>query len=178
MGYVHYIYLDMDLDRTAFAAAVADIRDLFRRSEMRIAGPSGRPATLPVLDDDLIGFNGVNLNCTCDPGDPDYHRFMWCQHSTCLAWAVNSGVGQPFVIDLRPGHPYGISEWRGRYWIDCKTFRKPYDQSVMLAMIALKHHLDDQVEMHSEGRWDVEWSHGGGVWSWLAGRRRPGPIDI
>ena len=50
----------MNIDRTAFAAAVADIRELFRRSELRIAGPSGRPATMPVLDDDLIGFNSVN----------------------------------------------------------------------------------------------------------------------
>ena len=48
----------------------------------------------------------------------------------------------------------------------------------MLAMIALKHHLGAWVEMRSTGRWDVEWSHGGGAWSLLAGRRRPGPMDI
>ena len=178
MSYGHDIYLDLDYDPAAFAAAVADVRTLFRRAEMRIARPSGRPATTPALEDDLIGFNGVNRNCTCDPGDPDYHRFMRCRHSTCRPWAVDSDVGQPFVIDLRPGHPYGISQSSGRYWIDCKTFRKPYDQAVMLAMIALKHHLGDRVELSSKGRWDVEWSHGGGVWSLLAGRRRPGPIDI
>ena len=28
----------------------------------------------------------------------------------------------------------------------------------MLAMIALKHHLGDYVEMHSKGSWSVEWS--------------------
>ena len=127
MSYVHDIHPDLDYDAAAFAAAVADIRTLFRRSELRITGPSDRPATMPVLDDDLIGFNGVNLNCTCDPGDPDYHRFRRCRHSTCCPWAVDSDAGQPFVIDLRPGYPYSISQSSGRYWFDCKTFRKPYD---------------------------------------------------
>ena len=178
MGYAHDIYLDLDYDRAEFAAAVADIRTLFRRAELRIAGPSGRPTTMPILDDYLIGFNGVNRNCTCDPSDPDYHGLRRCRYSTCRPTSFDSDVGQPLVIDLRPGHPYGISELRGRYWIDCKTFRKPYDRAVMLAMIALKHHLGDQVQMYSKGRWDIEWSHGGDAWDWLVGRRRPGPIDI
>ena len=48
----------------------------------------------------------------------------------------------------------------------------------MLAMIALKHHLGDQVEMHSKGRWDIQWRHGGGPWARLAGRNPPGSIEI
>ena len=175
MGYVHDIHLDLDFDRSAFSAAVADIRELFRRSEVRIAGPSGRPATMPVLDDDLIGFNGVNLNCVCDPRDSDYNRMMRCRYGSCHSAGVNSVIGQPFVIDLRPGHPYGISEHQGRYWIDCKTFRRRYDHA---AMIAPKHHLGDQAEMHSKGRWGIEWSHGGDAWDWFVGRRLPGAVEV
>ena len=43
MGYAHDIDMDLDYDRAAFAAAVADIGTLFRRSELPIVGPSGRP---------------------------------------------------------------------------------------------------------------------------------------
>ena len=64
MSYVHDILLDMDFDRAALAAAVEDIRTLFRRTELPVVGPSGRPGTLPVLEDDFIGFNGRNRGCT------------------------------------------------------------------------------------------------------------------
>ena len=83
MSYVHDILLDLDFDRAAFTAAVADIRTLFRRAELPIVGPSGRPGTMPVLDDDFIGFNGVNQNCVCDPGDPDYHSPEDCLGARC-----------------------------------------------------------------------------------------------
>ena len=178
MSYAHSIYLDLDFDRAAFAAAVSDVRTLFRRSELQIAGPSGRPATMPILDDDFIGFNGVNSSCTCDPGGPDYHGLRSCRHTTCRATHFTNDCGQPFVIDLRPDRPHGISELRGRYRIDCKTYRKPYDRAVMLAMIALRHHLGAQAEMNSNGRWSVEWGHGSGPWDGLTGRRPPGPVDI
>jgi len=156
MGYIHDIHLDLDYDPAAFAAAVADIRTLFRRTELPVVGPSGRPTTLPVLDEDLTGFNGVNLNCTCDPSDPDYNRLRRCWNGTCYSAGVNSVVGQPFVIDLRPGQRSRISPSSGRYWFDCKTHRRQYDQAVMVAMVALKHHLGDQVEMHSKRRWDLK----------------------
>ena len=178
MGYAHDIFLDLDYDRAAFAAAVADVRALFRRSELPVVGPSGRPGTMPVLDNDFIGFNGVNQNCVCDPGEPDYHGLEECLNDSC--WSSHRGDGsyQPFVIDLKPGRLYGPSELRGSLWFDCKTRRKLYDQAVMLAMIALKHHLGVQVEMHSKGRWNIEWGHGGGPWDRWVGRKLPGPIDI
>ena len=152
---MHYIHLDLRLRPCCVRGhGPSDIRALFRRSELPIVGPSGRPTTMPILDNDFIGFNGVNLFCTCDPDSPDYHGLRSCHYATCEPGRRDNDSGQPFVIDLKPDRPYGITELRGRYWIDCKTYRKPYDQAVMLAMIALKHHLDDQVEMHSKGRWN------------------------
>lgn len=84
----HILYIDCD--RTAFAAAVSDIRTLFRRAEFPIAGPSARPGTTPVLDADFIGFNGVNQNCVCDP---DYHGLD-------VGWYCDSGlVLGPWCLD-------------------------------------------------------------------------------
>ena len=55
MSYVHDIHLDLDYDRNAFAAAVEDIRTLFGRSDLPVVGPSSRPGSQPLLDDDFIG---------------------------------------------------------------------------------------------------------------------------
>ena len=178
MSYAHDIYLDIDCDRTAFAAAVADIRTLIRRTEIPLAGPSGRPGTMPVLDNNYIGFNGINRNCVCDPGGPDYHGLEDCRNASCLSGRRGDNSYQPFEIDLKPDRPCGIMQMDGRYWIDCKTRRMVYDQAVMLAMIALKHHLGDQVEMHSKGGWNIQWRHGGGPWDRFVGRELPGPIEI
>ena len=75
MSYVHDVFLDMDFDRAAFAAAVEDIRTLFRRAELPVVGPSGRPLTPPILEDDFIAFNGRNRGCTCDPEGLHYHNW-------------------------------------------------------------------------------------------------------
>ena len=180
MGYAHDIYIDRDFDRTAFSAAVRDIRELFRRSQLPVVGPSGRPGTTPVLEDDFIGFNGTNHDCTCDPNAPWYHSHWDCLFvgTDCVAAIPNNDGGQAFIMDVAREPQRTLWMPEDRYWFDCKTRRKPYDQVVMLPMIALKHHLGVQVQMLSKGRWDIEWSIGGGPLDWLVGRRRPGPVDI
>lgn len=159
MGYCHHIRLDMDLDRDGFAAAVADIRALFRHAVPLAVGPSGRRATIPTLNDDFIGFSGINHSCTCDPDSQHYHSFRHCL--SCVDPFNNNG-GTPFVMDLKPHLPNEISTSRTRYWFACRTWRRPYDLAVMLAIIALKHRLGEQVEMRSKGKWNTEWSHGAG----------------
>ena len=158
MSYVHDIHLDLDYDPAAFAAAVADIRMLFRRTELPVVGPTGRPATTPVLEDDYIGFNGINRDCTCDPHAPWYHsRDEYCTLVGCgtLYPGPNNDGEQPFVMDLTRGPLRGAPRSRGRHWFDCKTRLKPYDQAVMLAMIPLKHHLGEQIDLHSKGSWTM-----------------------
>ena len=114
MSYVQDILLDLDFDRAAFTAAVADIRTLFRRAELPIVGPSGRPGTMPVLDDDFIGFNGVNQNCVCDPDEPDYHSPEDCLGTSCWSSRRDDDSSQPFVIDLKPGPALGGLELGGQ----------------------------------------------------------------
>ena len=179
MSYVHDILLDIDFDRAAFAAAVEDIRTLFRRAELPVVGPSGRPGTLPVLEDDFIGFNGLNHGCTCDPEGPGYHDWSPCRFGACWGTFVNHvDGGSPFVMDLKPDRPWGVSTFEGRYWFDCKTRRRPYDQAVMLAMIALKYRLGEQVDLETKGTWDFDWKRPVGQLLRSAGWSSSSPVDL
>ena len=179
MSYVHDIFLDMDFDRAAFEAAVEDIRTLFRRAELPVVGPSGRPLTLPVLEDDFIAFNGRNRGCTSDLEGPHYHDWDPCWFGRCSGPFLDDGDGgQPFVMDLKPDRPWGISTFEGRYWFDCKTRRRPYDQAVMLAMVALKRRLGEQTDLKSKGRWDIEWNITGGLFARSAGWSSSSPVEL
>ena len=44
MDYLHFIRISKDFDPLTFAAAVEDVRTLFRRTEATVAGPKGIPA--------------------------------------------------------------------------------------------------------------------------------------
>ena len=177
MGYGHYIHLNREFDRSAFATAVEDIRSLIRSSEIEVVGSWGRPDTMPILEDDYVSFNGVNYNCICSPEDPEYHCTRKLCAVECTVW--RDGSGQAFTADVRSDAPLSPFH-EGLYWFDCKTHRRPYDLVVMMAMIALKHHLGDSVVMRSKGRWRREW--GGHCRrpdrSWWPGRDRPNPIEI
>ena len=153
MTYSHDIFLDMDFDPDAFAAAVSDVRTLFRRTELPVVGPSGRPGTVPVLDDDFIGFNGINHDCTCDPEASNYRDMGPCWDARCRPASPRNDGGSPFVMDLKPERPWGVTTFGGRYWFECPTRRTAYDLAVMLAMVPLKHHLAEQIEIHTKGVW-------------------------
>ena len=158
MTYAHDLFLDLDFDRTAFAAAVEDIRTLFRRTELPVVGLSGRPGTQPRLDDDCIGFNGINYDCTCDPGAPDYHDLLPCPPlARCSpVYPRNDGgdYGVGFRMDLTPPEQTRHNlVFEGKLWFEFSTRRRAYDQAVMLALAALKHHLGDQAEIHSKAAW-------------------------
>ena len=82
MTCAHDLFLDPDFDRVAFAAAVDDIRTLFRRTELPVVGLSGRHGTLPMIEDDVIAFKGINHDCNCDPQASDCHDLFPCWPST------------------------------------------------------------------------------------------------
>ena len=165
MGYAHSIYLDADFDRAAMAAAFLDIRELIARTEIKVVGPEGRPKSLPIIKDELVAFNGINHNCVCDEFDDSYNELSMCPIE-CLggdSWRDDSCV--PLWIDIRSENlekDWYYNSYGNRYWIDCQTRRRPYDKMVMMAMIAVKHHLGDSAKVHSSGRWDIEWNIGTG----------------
>ena len=100
-----------------------------------------------------MSFNGVNYNCICSPEAPEYHcPRRWCAVECTVR---RDGSAQAFPVDVRPDAPLSPFH-EGHYWFDCKTYHLPYDPVVMMAMIALKHHLGDSVVMRSKGRWEGE----------------------
>lgn len=159
MTYAHDLFLDPDFDRSAFTAAVDDIRTLFRRTELPVVGLSGRPGTLPMIEDDVIAFNGINHDCNCDPQAPDYHDLFPCWPSTRCS-PVNprndgNDWGAGFWMDLRSESAHTSQLWWGKLWFEFATRRRAYDQAVMLVLVALKHHLGGQAEIHSKGIWSM-----------------------
>ena len=158
MTYAHDLFLDRKFDRTAFAAAVEDIRMLFRRTELPVVGISGRPGTQPRLDDDCIAFNGINYDCTCDPGAPDYHDVRYCPpRARCSrsAYPRNDGLdhGVGFWMGLTPEEIRHNWRFEGKLWFEFPTRRRAFDQAVMLTLVPLKHHFGDQAQIHSKGNW-------------------------
>ena len=189
MSHAHDILLYRDFDRAAFAAAVEDIRTLISREDIDLAGPSGRPGAKPILNAELIGFNGVNNRCRCDKSDPayyDYERFCpaICRDRRRDLWSCGDDSQQSFYVDVRPDQPQALFQdvvpeglpvrHSGSYWFDCKTRYRPYDLVVMLAMLALKRHLGASAVMTSKARWAGGWKGGGvGVYERVFPERAP-----
>ena len=55
----------------------------------------------------------------------------------------------------------------------CKTARKPYDVVVCAALLAIKHHQGDNVEIHSDGEFDDEWQPAYQLYRKATGRELP-----
>ena len=178
MGYGHCMYLDKDFDRAAFAAATEDVRTLIRRVEIKLAGPWGKPGTVPVVECDRIGFNGINRNCACD-GYESQDITPCPPHCLSVGPYLNEACTGGFWVAFRSETPMESLFYDNAWWFDFTTRRKPFDKMVMLAMIALKHHLGDSVEMVSKGRWAIEWGAGYSWSSDLEPQRKPkGAVEI
>ena len=175
MSYCHDIHLDIDFDRAAFTAAVGDVRTLIRRSEIEIVGPSGRPNSLPIAEENRIAFNGVNYNCVCDSTEPEVRPRCPRECRAYDRWGVETG--QPFDVDVRT-EAYLLRPTRHQYWFFCKSNYQPYDELVQMSMIALKHHLGESIELHSKGNWAHHWG-AGHEWSGRLPTRTPGgAVDV
>ena len=157
-GYGHSIYLHKDFCRAAFATAAEDIRTFIRRVETSLAGPWGKRGTLPIAHHDRIGFNDINPNCVCSGSDPQDATLC---PPACLPGEEYPNEAWGFWLDFRTSTP--MESWfphHDAWWFECHTDRRPYDKVVMLALLALKHHLGQSVEVTSRGRWPIEWGAG------------------
>lgn len=141
----------------ALAAAVGDISTLIRRSEIKVVGPSGRPNSLSIAEDNRMAFNGVNHNCVCGSSEPRIRPLCPRECRSYDRWG--SDRGQPFVIDVG-SEEYLCRTNRHQYWFDRKTWNLPYDQLVQMSMIALKHQLGESIELHSNGNRADHWGAG------------------
>ena len=128
MGYTHY-YIIQDITKPLRTSEIAqDIGSIIMASEIPIGDGNGIQDSQPVLEHDLVQMNGI--------GDESHEALCY----------------PPDFEWNRKVHP---AEFLGfRY---CKTARKPYDVVVCAALLAIKHHQGDNVEITSDGKFDNEW---------------------
>ena len=128
MGYTHY-YTIQDITKPLRTSEIAqDIQSIILASEVPIGDGNGIQDSQPVLEHDLVQLNGI--------GDDAYETLCYPPD---FEW--NQEVH-------RPG---------SEGFAFCKTARKPYDVVVCAALLAIKHHQGDNVEICSDGEFDNEW---------------------
>lgn len=133
MGYTHYYYLPAEIAQDTFDAIVTDIQKVTEASGVPLSGDWERTIP-PVLDDDMVLFNGV--------GEGAYETFYFSQ-----TWTP-----------MYPGREPQTDE-KGRIFHFCKTAMKFYDIVVTAALIVVKHHLGDAAHVASDGE-DGDWQPG------------------
>ena len=128
MGYTHY-WTIQDITKPLMTSEIAqDIQSIILASEVPIGDGDGGRDSQPLLEHDLVQLNGI--------GDESHES---------LCYPPNFKWNQGF----RPPESHGFAF--------CKTARKPYDVVVCAALLAIKHHLGDNVEINSDGKFDNEW---------------------
>ena len=128
MGYTHY-YNIQDITKPLMTSEIAqDIGTIIMASEIPIGDGNGIQDSQPVLEHDLVQMNGI--------GDESHEALCY----------------PPDFEWNRQIHP---AEFLG--FAFCKTARKPYDVVVCAALLAIKHHQGDNVEITSDGKFDNEW---------------------
>ena len=137
MGYTHYYSRPAALGMDRFTAFSKDAdRRLSAVAEQGIAlaGPMGRPDTVPEANPNHVAFNGA--------GDEGHEGFLL----ECIY--------KPYTTQ-QPDDRYddGIE----RHFDCCKTARKPYDLAVTAVLIAAKRHFGTDILVSSDGEgseWD------------------------
>ena len=144
MGYTHY-WTIQDITKPLMTSEIAqDIGSIILASEVPIGDGEGIQDSQPVLEHDLVQINGI--------GDDAYEALCYPPD---FEW--NRG--------FRPVESLGFAF--------CKTARKPYDVVVCAALLAIKHHQGDNVEILSDGEFDDEWQPAYRLYRRATGRELP-----
>ncbi len=176
MSYGHSWHRPRALDARLFQRVVQDARVVaraLREHDAPLAGPGGKGE--PVFDLQCITFNGqrncphaVNPSIRQPWPDPDASGVahddedpvlgVW-SGATILASRACEGRcdHDTFVLErVLPEHAvsYRLDGLLSGY---CRTNFKPYDLGVTCVLLVLKHHLGDEVKVHSEGL-DAQWA--------------------
>ena len=130
MGYTHYWERPKELDQEKFSAFSKDVRIIFEASRTIkiLLSVDSIKNPEPLADDEQICFNGK--------GEGSHETFHLPRIFEPLEWMKPSEAGLYFQF--------------------CKTFRKPYDLTVMVVLIAFKHHFDNVIVTSDGG--DSEWT--------------------
>ena len=143
MGYTHYWTIH-DITKPPMTSEIAqDIQKIILASDVPIGDGCGAWDSKPVLEPDQVVLNGI---------DDDSHDTLWYP---------------PVFEGRRKLPPFSL----GRDF--CKTAQKPYDVVVCAALVAIKHHQGDNVEIHSDGKFDDEWQPAYQLYRKATGRELP-----
>jgi len=127
MGYTHYLYTALELDKEKFKAVVQDFKKILPNFE-HLLGQYGGGVGKPIITNSEIGFNGIGEN----------------SHET-------------FVVTRRNKKQSFQGDGEDKAFSFCKTARKPYDIAVTSCLVIVKHHFGDEVKVSSDGdyiEWD------------------------
>ena len=129
MGYTHYFRHPKGV-HTDFAsrmpAIAQDARVIMDLARHHVAGPEGYPESAPVVTDETITFNGI--------GHDSHEAFNYPP----VPWLAEPPYNSADLFDF------------------CKTGRKPYDAAVVAVMLAIKHHMGDDVTLHTDALPDYD----------------------
>lgn len=176
MGYTHYWRRPKTAPLPIMKSIVVDFKTVMPELTKVIDLAGGNGDGEPIIDDDLICFNG---RTKCNHKDKD----LW------ITWPSKSasGIASPDE-EVKDGHWFGgaqlskracggdcshetcyfprvleIQDWQnpqnGLYSEFCKTAFKPYDLAVITFIIIAKHHMKDRLMVSSDGT-DEHWFDG------------------
>lgn len=150
MGYTHYAYLNRAGPQAAWAEAVMAARAIIKAAPVPLADGDGQPGTEPKYGDEGIYTNGVGVD----------------GHETLFVPTVLSKVAaQPSLVPVED-----------RYFMFCKTARKPYDVVVTAVYATLAAIAGpDCIVVESDGR-RGDWAAGCKLASDVLGREIPVPL--
>ena len=153
MGYMHYWTIH-DITKPLMTSEIAqDIQKIILASDVPIGDGCGAWDSKPVLEHDQVVLNGI---------DDDGHDTLWYPPVF---------EGRRKLPPVFEGHRKLPPEPLGRDF--CKTAQKPYDVVVCAALLAIKHHQGDNVEIHSDGKFDDEWQPAYQLYRKATGRELP-----
>lgn len=176
MGYSHYWYTQKELDQTKFNLVVQDFKTMLPKLEhlgVKIAGGLGEG--LPEITDSEICFNGIekcghtqrDLGIVWPADDAHGVTNLSRQHrdgnetkasvSGMWSWGMQinartcGGDCSHETFMLVQKQDTEREPENGYYWNCTKTAYKPYDLAVNVCLVIAKHHLKDQIIIHSDG---------------------------
>lgn len=132
MGYTHYWSYDENLNRQNLSHALVDAAKVVR----------------------AVQEQGIVLCGGLGEGEPEISEF---------GIVLNGDASQDldhetFMFPMRPEFADRAKKLHGNLWDFTKTARKPYDLAVCAILLVLKHHLDNQIRISSDGdREEDEW---------------------
>ena len=183
MGYTHYWYRPKTIEQEKFRAIVNDFNKVLPKLNEHLDLADGRGEGKPIINYNEVVFNGRER---CGHEQPQLGITWPAKGAGGVAvpyqeqaidkerWFAGAQLEkrrcggdcshETFAFErdmvLREWDtPQKDGDEAGLYFVFCKTAFKPYDLAVITFLIIAKHHLVDNISVHSDGE-DEHWFDG------------------